>query len=799
MIPLPSVHFRYSQTGCTQSVCHGNIEPIRQPDSKMFQKIAARGKEVGDTDGCVVCHGGNPQGTDAASAHRGTVDALAKLGGPDDFFADPGSPWVNERTCGQCHRRHVKTQWNSLMMTETGKIQGTTWAFGGQDGYEHKWGNYDAKNPGPPDLRTGSTEYKLYMQQKAAAHPNLFVSQIAALTQAPGDPAKGPPLSVLAEKPELSAFTYIRTECNRCHLGVKGRQKRGDYRGMGCSACHIPYSVEGYYEGRDLAIPHDRPGHLLMHSIQATRDAPLQVGSVRYSGIPVETCTTCHNRGKRIGVSYQGLMESAWESPFTEGGGGQIGLHTKSYLSMAKDVHYEKGMFCQDCHTSSDVHGDGFLAGTNLAAVEIECTDCHGTPDRYPWELPLGTGDENGPGEAKGPPRGVVQSIPEDLQQGFVAPISDGYLRTARGNPMPKVVRKQDHVVVYTAGGKDLILKPLKWLFEQGKLSVEARTAMVQVKSHVAKMECYTCHSAWAPQCYGCHVKIDYSTGKQEIDWVKAGQFHATPQGRTVRGENLPLRIPGTVQEMRSYLRWEDPVLGMNGEGRVSPLVPGCQVSATVIGQNGKEIVRNHVFSAKPFSEGAGAEGPPGSDMSPTTPHTVGKSRSCESCHANDKAIGYGLGGGQMMARMDVPTMVDLITQSGQMIPSRHSVQIEPISRIADFSQVVTRDGRQTQTVGHHFLSDGPLSAEQREKLERKNLCTSCHQHLPDRDPASSLLHHVAAHAGKLPTTPAAHSNLVSKITRLAAWTQVLLAGLLGVGLLAWLRRKILSRLRHRT
>ena len=46
------------------------------------------------------------------------------------------------------------------------------------------------------------------------------------------------------------------------------------------------------------------------------------------SGQPVETCTTCHNRGKRIGVSYQGLMEAAWASPYTEGGGGQIGLHS---------------------------------------------------------------------------------------------------------------------------------------------------------------------------------------------------------------------------------------------------------------------------------------------------------------------------------------------------------------------------------------------------------------------------------------------------------------------------------------
>jgi len=32
-------------------------------------------------------------------------------------------------------------------------------------------------------------------------------------------------------------------------------------RGMGCAACHIPYSNEGFYEGTDPAIPKDKKGH----------------------------------------------------------------------------------------------------------------------------------------------------------------------------------------------------------------------------------------------------------------------------------------------------------------------------------------------------------------------------------------------------------------------------------------------------------------------------------------------------------------------------------------------------------
>ena len=283
------------------------------------------------------------------------------------------------------------------MMSEAGKIQGTAWGFGGLEGYDHLWANYAYINPSEPDDRTGTDAYRQYMAKKTEAHPNVFVDAHKALPPAPaGDDIPNTP-----DEANRAAFTYLRAECQRCHLGVKGRKRRGDFRGMGCAACHVPYSNEGLYEGNDQTIDKSEPGHMLVHQIQGTRNAAVSVGGVNYTGIPVETCTTCHNRGKRIGVSYQGLMESAFDAPYTEGGGGQIGLHSKHYIAMSQDVHYQKGMLCQDCHTSGDVHGDGFIAGSNLAAIEIECSDRHGTPDAYPWELPLGWGDEDGRGKPR--------------------------------------------------------------------------------------------------------------------------------------------------------------------------------------------------------------------------------------------------------------------------------------------------------------------------------------------------------------------------------------------------------------
>lgn len=782
----------WSGSGCTASSCHQGIEPILQPSSGMFREIRGDGRKLGDADGCVICHGGNPKAVTKSAAHHGAIASLAKKGGPDAFYPDPASPWVNNRTCAQCHPKLVRAQWNSLMMTEAGKIQGATWAFGSLEGYQHRWSNYDGKNPARPADRLGTPAYRAYMARKAKAFPNVYVERQKTLPEAP----RGEALKKLADHPGQAVFTYLRTECERCHLGVKGRARRGDYRGMGCGACHMPYSNEGFYEGADQTIPHDKPGYPLVHSIQATRSAPVQTPRIRYTGIPVETCTTCHNRGKRIGVSYQGLMESAWASPYTEGGGGQIALHTKHYIALSKDVHYREGMLCQDCHTSIDVHGDGFIGGTDLAQVEIECADCHGTPSRYPWELPLGYGDENGPGAATGPPRGVAKEVPKYLRKGKVYPVRDGYLLTARGNPMPEVVRVGDRVLLHTAGGKDLWIDPLKKKAAEGDLSLAAQVAMVRIQPHIQNMECYSCHASWAPQCYGCHVKVDYSNGARSFDWTAAGHEHMKPGRRTVRGEQgFGTTVPGKITEMRSYMRWEDPMLGINGEGRVSPLIPGCQVSVTIIGPRGKTIVLNHIFRTLPGSEGGGKQGQLSLDMAPVQPHTIGESRNCESCHASAKAMGYGIGGSHFNQPWDTPKIVDLTTANGFVIPGKARVQIEPIKGLGhDWSAVVTPGGKQLMTVGHHFKGSGPLSGRIRKLMDRRNVCLGCHREIPRKSLAVSLLHHVAEVSGMIPVSRKQHEENLHKILLIAAWVQVVagvavFAGLLFL-LLWWFRRR---------
>ncbi len=762
--------------GANQCIsCHKGIEHIREESSGMMKAILDVAEKAGHKgNDCIVCHGGNPYNKSKKYAHKGTVKYFKKNKGPKEFYPAPGSTWINQNTCGMCHEEQVNAQMNSLMMTEQGKIQGALWSFGGENGYNHDIGNYATKNPDDPHKRLGTEKYKAYMNKLSSMEPQVFPSEMKELPPAPT-------AEEVEKDPSLAVYTYLRQECLRCHTGSKGRKARGDYRGIGCASCHIPYSNEGYYEGDDKSINKKERGHLLVHSIQSSRDAKVQVHDINYSGIPVETCTTCHNRGKRIGTSYQGLMEKAYNGPYDNEGNEQPKLHTKRYMHMQEDIHFQKGMLCQDCHTSNDMHGDGFLSGANLAAVEVECQDCHGTTKAYPWELPLGYSDEFNTTAATGKPRGTTMTVAEYLKKGSVSEPRDGYLLTARGNPLTHAVRDGDEIVMHLASGKDIKLQPLKKLKETEQLSAKGLLAMDSISGHTENMECYTCHAGWAPQCYGCHVKIDYSGGKQNPDYLKAAHDHDI-HGRTGDMKNLKnYLVDGKVTETRSFMRWEDPPLAQNGEGRVSPTIPGCQTTITVIGKDGKALLQNHIYKVANV-EGAGEEGQNAIDMSPVQPHTISKEgRSCESCHTTPKAMGMGIGGSKSTKDPSMTTITDIMTADGKVLPTIVDEQMPAIANLHhDYSKFLDENGTQLQTVGHHWKLSGPLSKEQRDKLDRSGVCLSCHQDIPDGSLAVSALTHVAEMAD-MKIDSKMHKDIVNKTLNITAWVQIIVGVLLSI------------------
>lgn len=121
--PLPEMDpagYPAPNTGCmAPGKRHAGIEPIRAHNSEMTKQIYQMGGKLGDPNGCVVCHGGDPaEEKDAAKAHTGAPQG-SQL---DTFVVHSASVWVNEKICGQCHKEWVYAQYRSIMQTEARKI-----------------------------------------------------------------------------------------------------------------------------------------------------------------------------------------------------------------------------------------------------------------------------------------------------------------------------------------------------------------------------------------------------------------------------------------------------------------------------------------------------------------------------------------------------------------------------------------------------------------------------------------------------------------------------------------------------
>jgi len=256
MIQLSPEEYPSYGTGCLASGCHAGIAPIREHDSKMAEAIYKLGETTRDLNGCVVCHKGNAETAVKELAHN-------------DMVRYPGSIWLEEGSCRQCHDAYYYNMHRNLMQTEAGKIQGALWGWGAQTGYDPVYGNYKIEDTNGLVPNVGTKAYKDYMHKLRELYPENFPQKLELLPEAD--------VENIAEHPEQGVLTYLRSECLRCHVGVRGKQRRGDYHGDGCAACHIPFGDEGLYEGLDPSILTDEPGHMLVHSIQSSRKAKVQL------------------------------------------------------------------------------------------------------------------------------------------------------------------------------------------------------------------------------------------------------------------------------------------------------------------------------------------------------------------------------------------------------------------------------------------------------------------------------------------------------------------------------------------
>jgi hypothetical protein len=114
-------------------------------------------------------------------------------------------------------------------------------------------------------------------------------------------------------------------------------------------------------------------------------------------------------------------------------------------------------------------------------------------------------------------------------------------------------------------------------------------------------------------------------------------------------------------------------------------------------------------------------------------PHSISLvARTCEDCHTNPKAIGYGTGNSRSAGKIlgDSPLFQDLSKGVYGDIPGAKTGKWQ-VPKITDFpfalDQLVTRSGKQIQNMP--LPEDRPLNEKERNIVEREGLCMGCHQY----------------------------------------------------------------------
>ncbi len=378
------------------------------------------------------------------------------------------------------------------------------------------------------------------------------------------------------------ANSHFRKFCAACHLWTP-RHRENMGRLQGCPACHAPYGTDGRYQGCDPTIDREEIGHPETHTMTNL--------------IPDERCRACHNRSARVGLNYHGQMESAqYGTPFVEGRLNDYTLPDDRFvLRLTPDIHHEKGMGCIDCHTGQDTMGDGTIYGHMAEQIEIRCEDCHGTGNRPPRTVPADPDDP------------LIQAL-VSYSPFITVDHGDHILVTSKGRPLPHVKRTPKGVVLTSKlSGK---AHPVT--------DISTKKTAHRIKGH-ERLDCDACHSAWSPQCYGCH---------QYVDFRHQGLDHMTKQ-----------RSEPRWAEGRTHFRFARHIYGINSTGKVGILVPGCQVWNTVVDSDGSVIppydskimrLRNGMTSIA---------------MGPIHPHTTrSEVPRCVGCHFDPKALGLGEG-----------------------------------------------------------------------------------------------------------------------------------------------------------
>lgn len=621
---------------CLASGCHAGVE-----------RIHIGGPELSCTD----CHFGDGTQTTKQLAHV-TVDTSFNASTPGDNYLDrPAIDALNEvpldvirflnpadyrvaaATCGTsatggalCHTDIVSSSLLLNRATLAGQFAGGGFIAGAQ-GKDARYGVVATVDPSVPDPL-----------------PDGTLEAVDAL------PAEAP--ATVTDPMARAFYPAYEQLCVECHLYQDGRKNPGLYYASGCGACHVVTTDTSRAETNDVTQDVDELGHVKSHRftnlIPDTQCAHCHIShlgrsllaqGVRERSEPAgDEAIGGPNRGAADPpdavawgedhyVRYQGALE-IYGKPFPFYIADEDG--TNDVDETPPDVHTAAGLGCIDCHNIREAHGDATMSERLDGETDVRCQTCHGRPGA-PGTLRSDAGlafnrsvTGSGGGGTNVP---VFQRDGDDVSQygRFTRVLHNVTQITQRTTPTDPSYNPRTRMGCQLHAGTAAVRAAVK--LEVNALAAtdpDAVTAQfpgltpgftfaLPPEENDGRLECFTCHNAWTPNCYGCHMVRD---------------DRQTYQSR-VTGETRP----GLVSSYGLSVVSDSLALGFNARGHISPVV-GTAIFFSYIDENGVTVV-----DAAPLTDGEGVAGN-GNVHNAVHHHTVQKKpRDCTGCHPSAAGI----------------------------------------------------------------------------------------------------------------------------------------------------------------
>jgi len=273
-------------------------------------------------------------------------------------------------------------------------------------------------------------------------------------------------------------------------------------------------------------------------------------------------------------------------------------------------IHMDLGMHCVDCHFGQDTHGNGHIYGEVAAAIEITCSDCHGTAKQYPTLFT--TGPASRPG---GTDLALLRT--QDGRKRFAWREGKLYQRAALDPDKEWEIALVKDTVNPNHPKYNAKAARAKLMSVDRSMRWGPGVDSTKYAHGDERMTCQTCHLSWTTSCAGCHLPIQ-ANAKTERHHYEGGETRnfATYNPQVARDDMFQLGIHG-------------PVKG----GMITPVRSSSALVLSSTNINRERIyIQQPPIAASGFSSQA---------FAPHYPHTERKTetKQCTDCHvaqAND-------------------------------------------------------------------------------------------------------------------------------------------------------------------